>query len=485
LKSAFLRIVEILFVGLLLFGLIGLIASISEPDIGMPGIIVFSIWCLISLFVFIKAHKARKKLKGIKTKANKKQITHCKSVESVSNNSEIVRINQNSALINNRTCEKKIVHNEKVKIKPEDLNCTQVIQRYLTTDHSTVPSIYDYYGYYHAEFACMLNNIPKCNIRLSTEKVLRNKELLTPFEKSAIITTKTTRAEVENFVVVDTETTGIRTGGNDIVEISAIKFENFTPVSAFSTLLKPRKPIPEDATRINGITDEMVKDAPSFAQIKSALETFIGNYPVVAHNAAFDVKFLHVSGMNFSDSTVFFDTLELSRKHIRDCLDGTKLENYKLATVCEECGIYFSGAHRSMADALATGLLFIEIVKTVFEEKNVFAIQFSDKPLLSLNELEDWEYYQQQKPVKTFTVTSRDEYDDVYSYSVGDEVEQGFDIEKDKDTLEINYSEICNMPKSAQTFFEENCGDYRMFVLDVYEADNGKVKIKVGIYKEK
>lgn len=221
------------------------------------------------------------------------------------------------------------------------------------------------------EFTKKLEDIPKVEIRLSDEKVLRQNAILSPYEKSATITKRSSIKNIKDFVVVDTETTGIKPGGNDIIEVSAIKFENFKPVLHFTTLLKPRKPIPTDATEINGITDEMVKDSPTFASIKSSLKEFIGNYPIVAHNASFDIKFLYVSGLDFDEKAKFYDTLELSKKHIKD-YDNSYLSSYKLADVCEECNIFFDGAHRSSADALATGMLFIEIIKMV---KEVYDIQ--------------------------------------------------------------------------------------------------------------
>lgn len=214
------------------------------------------------------------------------------------------------------------------------------------------------------EFNSQLNSIPRVDIELSGEKVLRKTEITHPYESTSNITKKSKPNRYKDFVVVDTETTGIKTGGNDIIEVSAIKFENLNPVAIFTTLLKPRKPISQEATAVNGITNEMVNDKPSFAQIKNALELFIGNYPIVAHNAAFDIKFLHVSGMDFKEKALFFDTLELSRRNIRDGL-GDKLYSYKLVDVCEECEIYFDGAHRASADAYATGLLFVEILKTI------------------------------------------------------------------------------------------------------------------------
>lgn len=261
----------------------------------------------------------------------------------------------------------------KIIVSANDLDYNDVIKRYLATDHSKVKAIYDYYSYYKAEFECILKNIPVFEVVLNDEKVLRNKEILSPFEKSSVITKRSNIGKISNFVVLDVETTGIAVGGNDIIEISAIKFERFKPIAVFQTLLKPRKPIPKEATDINGITNEMVANCPSFAQIKSSFEKFIGSNPIVAHNASFDIKFLHVSGLVFPDNTKFYDTLELSKRHIKDYA-GEKLDSYKLSDVCDECCIHFDGAHRSTSDALATGLLFIEIIKHIFETDSILEI---------------------------------------------------------------------------------------------------------------
>ena len=262
---------------------------------------------------------------------------------------------------------------EKIVVTADDLNFDEVMQRYLTTKHSRIPAKYDYYKYYFAEFDCIMNHLAPVDLEISDEKVLRSPEITSPFEKSAPRTTATNLNKLKNFVSIDVETTGLKPGGNDIIEVSAIKFENFTPVSIFTTLLKPRKPIPPEASAINGITDEMVENCPNFAQIAPALQRFVGDLPLVAHNAGFDVKFLHCSGLQFSDKTKFFDTLELSRRKIKE-YDGQPLENYKLATVCDERCIHFDGAHRAGADALAAGLLFIELIKVTHEVDDINAI---------------------------------------------------------------------------------------------------------------
>jgi DNA polymerase-3 subunit epsilon/DNA polymerase-3 subunit alpha (Gram-positive type) len=267
---------------------------------------------------------------------------------------------------------------EKPTYKPIDynmLNADGVIHRYLSTDHIRTPSEYNHYEYFKAEFDCMLNNLNKISINLSDEKIYRQKEIDFLYEKSKNITVRSKISKIKDFIAIDTETTGLKTSGNDIIEISAIKFENFIPTEIFTTLLKPRKPIPKTITDINGITDEMVINKPKFNQIHNSLVEFLSDYPLVMHNAKFDLKFLFISGLDLDyENLNVYDTLELSRKCIKD-YDDAPLDNYKLETVCNEMCIYFNNAHRSSADALATGLLFNEIVKI---KRNIQDLSKSD-----------------------------------------------------------------------------------------------------------
>lgn len=267
------------------------------------------------------------------------------------------------------------IHNEPttieyLPIKWNDLSYDQVINRYLTTDHEKCPANYKYKDYHCAEFDCILNNLTKAEINLSDEKVLRNQVILTPYEKSKNITASSKISKLKDFISIDVETTGLKTGYNDIIEISAIRFIDFEPKEIFSTLLKPRKPIPKEATEINGITDEMVANAPTFSQIHNSLKEFLGTSNLVMHNAAFDTKFLFVSGLEFPEKQNIFCTLELSKRFLKDW-DGKPYDSYKLSEICSEVNIYFEGAHRSSADALATGLLFNEIVKQKMDITNL------------------------------------------------------------------------------------------------------------------
>lgn len=258
-----------------------------------------------------------------------------------------------------------------VHIKASDMAYEEAIRIYVSTGHYKCPRTYDFKSYFSAAFECILTNIPKHEIVLTNEKVLRKKEIQYPIDRTNNITKAVNIAKIKDFVVIDTETTGLKPGGNDIIEVCAIKFVDFVPISKFHTYLKPRKSIPPDATAINHITDEMVRDAPTFSQIKKDLQNFIGKLPLVAHNAPFDMKFLHVSGLDLDAHTgKVYDTLYLSRLKLRD-YTGEKFDNYRLATVCEEQNILCSNFHSASADALACGLVFLDIIRNIFELEDV------------------------------------------------------------------------------------------------------------------
>lgn len=199
-------------------------------------------------------------------------------------------------------------------------------------------------------FDNILDSLKRYDIVLSDEKHNRNESI---YMECKNVTRATPLNKIKDFVAVDTETTGIKTAGNDIVQLSAVKFKNFAPVELFSTYIKPRKSIPKEATDINGITDDMVDNAPRFYQIINSFNEFIEELPLVAHNAPFDMKHLYANGLDSVENKTVFDTLDLSKKIIKDAY------SYKLQDICEEADIYFDNAHNSDADSLAAGLLFV------------------------------------------------------------------------------------------------------------------------------
>ena len=209
-----------------------------------------------------------------------------------------------------------------------------------------------------AAFREELAKLRAVEIKLSSEPHNRNQALHFSELIPKNITKSTSLAKLRDFVALDVETTGIKTGGTDIIEVSAIRFHDFEPAELFTTLIRPRKPIPPEASAVNNITDEMVQNAPKFCEIVPALTDFLGKLPIVAHNAEFDLKHLYVNGLDAADErSAVYDTLQLSKKFCdKDIID------HKLATVCREYNIVIDGAHRATADALACGLVFVKML---------------------------------------------------------------------------------------------------------------------------
>ena len=171
---------------------------------------------------------------------------------------------------------------------------------------------------------------------------------------------------VSDYVVFDLETTGISCYTDQVVEISAIKVEKGHSVGEFTSLVNPKCPISYGASQVNGITDEMVKDAPTFDKVLADFLDFAGNYVLVGHNIhTFDLKFIYRDCEKFFGKVPendYVDTLSLARI----CLPG--LGHHKLTDLSEYYGISTKGAHRALNDCRMNQLIY-ERLGVEMEEK--------------------------------------------------------------------------------------------------------------------
>ena len=256
----------------------------------------------------------------------------------------------------------------------EDIN--KQINSYKFKWNKAIKSIND-----SASFQKTIEAIPSVETMLS-ETVYTKKPVseLEELVKYSNITSKTSFDRIGSFVVVDTETTGLSSTRDNIIELAAIKFEDWIPVAKFHTLINPKKHIPDDASAVNGITDEMVAEAPTFSQIIESLMDFVGKFSLVGHNLPFDLKFLYRYGYDFTtEKRRYFDTCEIAKKTLKkpkmkwdkdygeyvinDNYDYD-VEDYKLTTLCDYYGIRDNTfSHRALSDALATGLLFKKLAQ--------------------------------------------------------------------------------------------------------------------------
>lgn len=159
-----------------------------------------------------------------------------------------------------------------------------------------------------------------------------------------------------DYCVFDLETTGCSTEYDEIIEISAVKVNNGKVIDTYSSLVNPLRKIPFDASRINHITDDMVKDAPVFEPVFTEFLDFVGDMVLVGHNIhTFDMRFICRDAEKFWGKTVgndYIDTLAVARSY----LPG--LFGYSLGALAEHYGIETDGAHRALADCIMNQQVF-------------------------------------------------------------------------------------------------------------------------------
>ncbi len=198
------------------------------------------------------------------------------------------------------------------------------------------------------------------NIKVS-KKALKDM----PVVKFKNITSKTSLSSIDNFVVIDTETTGLRPSVDELLEVSAIRFIDYEPTECLTTLIKPKKTISNEIEHINHISNEMVEKSPNVEYIIQSFSNFIEDYNVVGYNLEFDLNFLYKNGLDFfNKKRYFYDVLPLCKKIFKEF----NLPNYKLDTICEYLGIKRNHAHRATEDALATGIIFRDIGHSIKEK---------------------------------------------------------------------------------------------------------------------
>ena len=158
-------------------------------------------------------------------------------------------------------------------------------------------------------------------------------------------------------VVFDFETTGLEYSKNEIIEIGAVKMVNGEIVETFSCFVKPKQEIPEEITKLTGITNDMVKDAYTIDKIIPDFYKFCYGCVIIAYNIDFDYKFLNFQatklGYKFNNRQI--DALYLARQNVV----GAK--NFQLKNICAKLGVSLEGAHRAVNDTIATA----EVVKLI------------------------------------------------------------------------------------------------------------------------
>jgi DNA polymerase-3 subunit epsilon len=164
-------------------------------------------------------------------------------------------------------------------------------------------------------------------------------------------------------IVLDTETTGLDPNdGHRVIEIGCVELMDHFPTGrTFQRYLNPDRDMPPEALRVHGITNEFLKDKPRFSEIVEEFLEFIGDAPLVIHNAAFDLKFLNAELNRCARSPLSFaravDTIEIAKSKI----PGAR---YSLDELCRRFNIDLSSRslHGALLDSELTAQVYLELV---------------------------------------------------------------------------------------------------------------------------
>ena len=168
------------------------------------------------------------------------------------------------------------------------------------------------------------------------------------------------------YTVFDTETTGLEpSAGDEIIQIGATRIVNgrLLRSESIDQLVDPRRPLRPEGIPIHGITEEMVAGQPAIDKVLPLFHAFCEDTVLVAHNAAFDMRFLQLkeeaTGIRFQQPVL--DTLLLS------AVIHPNQESHKLEAICERLGINVIGRHTALGDAIVTGEVFLRMIPLLEE----------------------------------------------------------------------------------------------------------------------
>ncbi len=177
-----------------------------------------------------------------------------------------------------------------------------------------------------------------------------------------------------SLVVLDFETSGLSVrNGDRAIEIGAVLIENNIIVDRFQSLMNPGFKINSFIESYTGITNEMVAKAPPREEVMAKFSEFIGELPLVAHNASFDRGFLdcELSTIGKSKAIEMACSMSLARRIY------PQAPNHKLGTLVYYCGIQSDGTfHRALADAEMTGHLWVAMINEVKELSGMQQVSF-------------------------------------------------------------------------------------------------------------
>lgn len=174
---------------------------------------------------------------------------------------------------------------------------------------------------------------------------------------------------LEDYTVVDLETTGLNPQYDEIIEISAVRVRNKRIVAEYTSLVNPHKELDFFIQNLTGISNEMVNSARDISQVMPEFLDFIGSDVLIGHNIiSFDLAFIKkYSRIN----NTCLDTLWAARQVLNNS-KGNKLEE-----LCNKFGIKQDNAHRALSDCVSTHLVYQKLCDNNLKKKNYFTIEIA------------------------------------------------------------------------------------------------------------
>jgi DNA polymerase-3 subunit epsilon len=178
-------------------------------------------------------------------------------------------------------------------------------------------------------------------------------------------------------IVLDFETSGLSPRhGDRAIEIGAVLIQDSMIVDRFQSLMNPGFRISSFIESFTGITNDMIETAPPCEEVMQQFTEFIGDLPLVAHNASFDRKFLDAELANINRSK----TSRMACSMLAARRVYPQAPNHKLKTLVRYCNIYNNGTfHRALADAEMTGHLWIAMMDEI---RDAYGLRWVDFELM-------------------------------------------------------------------------------------------------------
>ncbi len=166
-------------------------------------------------------------------------------------------------------------------------------------------------------------------------------------------------------IVLDTETTGLDYTKEKMVEFAGVRLENGKVKDTFQTLINPHQHIRKSSIAIHGITPDMVEDAPSEDEVMPKILEFMGDYPIVAHNAIFDYTFLNEASLRVTGKGI--ENPRIDTQHMFKEV-YPELESHGLGALTEKFNVELNNHHRAMADAMGLALAYPKLKKLYLQK---------------------------------------------------------------------------------------------------------------------